>query len=396
MTQATTPTLHNQTGLSVLVHLPLIAGGEYMFSLRNQLRSYSHAIDSFGGYKSAAMEMSGRQSDLDGWLQDGLGRHIEVYDSDGIEVWEGFVNKVTLNLGAVSITRGPLMGLTNLTLALYVPIIDNTVNPPLLGSRTETTFANDRASYEKYGIVEKYLNLGNCFDDEAEYIRDTYLAENKEPETTHTLNIGGGGNEPTVSLECAGYYEWLDVAVEYSLAAPTSITVSTKIGNMITFENTLANGFLSADQSGIAFNGVLTTDYESEYRTYLTIIKNCVARGDINGTRWLFGVYNGRKAYYQEIPDTASYLFRTMGSSVQIETPDHITLEPWGVRAGKWLFMPDIMTGFSKNTEDLNTDPRAMFIESVQYTAPWSLTVNGWRVNTLSQRLARLGLGGIS
>jgi hypothetical protein len=44
---------------------------------------------------------------------------------------------------------------------------------------------------------------------------------------------------------------------------------------------------------------------------------------------------------------------------------------------------------------NIRQDPRNIFVESLAYTAPYGLILNGGKISTLSQRLAQKGLGGI-
>ncbi len=60
-----------------------------------------------------------------------------------------------------------------------------------------------------------------------------------------------------------------------------------------------------------------------------------------------------------------------------------------------YLFFSDLLTGRTLPTE-LRTDPRYMFIETVQYRAPNQLQLMGGKTDRLPQMLARLGLGGTS
>lgn len=392
----TTKTLTNTLGLSIHVGQPLARGGGEMFSLAKEMNGFSRTVNAFGGYGAASLQLNAGTFDLYDWVQDGLGRDITVFDGDGQSIYNGYVDKVTLNAGAVSVTRGPLSTIANRVSAMYVPIIDDLVDPPVLGSRTETVINEDTASQGKYGIIEKVLSLGNCLDADADQIRDTYLEESREPETSQQVNLyGGGGGELSLTVECSGYLDWLEMMVYNNTATPLSVELSTKIASILTAEQAV-NGIFSTDTSMIEFNGVLTSSYEGENRTALAIIKALAAHGDIYDARWLFGVYENRRVHYQAIPTTIEYQHRIHSTNQVIQRPDESKVQPWSVMAGKWLFMPDLLSGFAGDPLDLRSDPRALFIESVTYTAPYGLSINGSRVATLSQKLSKLGLSGVN
>ena len=63
-------------------------------------------------------------------------------------------------------------------------------------------------------------------------------------------------------------------------------------------------------------------------------------------------------------------------------------------RPGKWLMFTDFLIGQAEEL-NLRNDPRAMFIETVKYTAPWSLQLKGGAVDTIDAVVAQLGLSGI-
>jgi hypothetical protein len=85
-----------------------------------------------------------------------------------------------------------LLDVGNRISVVYTPILDATVDPPVVGVRQPTAIAEDSDSQDRYGIVEKVLSGGTCFQADAERYRDTFLAENALPQTGETLAIGQG------------------------------------------------------------------------------------------------------------------------------------------------------------------------------------------------------------
>jgi hypothetical protein len=120
-----------------------------------------------------------------------------------------------------------------------------------------------------------------------------------------------------------------------------------------------------------------------------------VALGDPSDfARYTFGVYDDRQAYYKKMPTAIEYVYRLSSGSQAIETTGGARVQPWNVRPAKWLEIPDFLIGRAAGGGNLRDDPRNVFIESVTYTAPFGLTINGGKVSTLKQKMAQLGLGG--
>ena len=134
--------------------------------------------------------------------------------------------------------------------------------------------------------------------------------------------------------------------------------------------------------------------WEDEDRTAWSVVKNVVARGDSSQARWLFGVYAGREAFYEAAPTVVEYQQRLSQARSIVEHVDGDEVYPWKVVPGKWLMFPDFLIGQAAEL-NLRDDPRAMFIETVKYTMPWTVDLKGGTVDTLSALVAQLGLSGI-
>jgi len=51
--------------------------------------SYSHVVNAFGGYWSASMSFVVSETDMNDWMENGIGRHVEVYGDKLNKIWEG-------------------------------------------------------------------------------------------------------------------------------------------------------------------------------------------------------------------------------------------------------------------------------------------------------------------
>jgi len=171
-----------------------------------------------------------------------------------------------------------------------------------------------------------------------------------------------------------------------------SINASSKITNVIAAAPNAWIGFGSTNY--IDTNALQAGAWEDEDRLALNIIKGAVAMGDASQNRWLFGVYANRECHYYQAPTELEYQMRLSELGIQLETMQGARIRPWAVMPGDWLLFPDFLVGRTIPTA-LREDPRAMFLESGTFKAPWSLTLKGGDMDELPQLLAQYGLAGV-
>jgi hypothetical protein len=392
----TTPTNFQQSGLSISAWKPtIVAGTSYTprgalidDQLQDRIASYNHEIAAEGGYKAASMTMQGDQNYVEDWLENGVGRHIEIYNPALELIWAGFVNGVSATIGRLAVSRGPMIDIANRTLAIYT-VVDTTTNPPLTGpSGQVTALADDTTSQDRYGIWEKPIDAGTVTTTNATTIRDTYLEEHKQPETSQDF---GSGGDLSVTVECLGYWAFF-LAYTYAQTANSGTrTITLKIQDII---NADTNGLFSTDFSQIATNALLVPRYDDTESLAWELLKSLTSLGDAASLRHTLGVYGGQRIEYTAMPSAIAYQQRL--ADEQVETYGTGTIvEPWDVLPARWLFYPDFLTGKTQpaTLSARREDPRFEFIESVRFTAPYDVQHNGGKVNTLPQLLAQLGLG---
>lgn len=385
-------------GLSILVSIPLVQGNDVVGNYSDIVNSYNHTISADGGYTSASFSVVGNHEFLEDWLQNGLGRHIQVFGSAQNIIWEGFVNELTINMGGATFSRGPLVSVGNRVLANYTPIFpaDENAEPPnnepVTGTPTVTLLVDDKFSQSRYGIWEKIVDAGEQYIEDAEYIRNLFLNESAYPEGNPSLSIGNEG-EMSVTVNCKGYIEWLsaypyifDNETEYCI----SLWASDKIIRVLQDD---PNHIISTLYDSITWNGVLVCDNETEYKLAKTIIDETLTLGGGDGNRWTFGIYANRKVSYAPAPTEIEYIYYRAGETQQVETTSGDIIEPWNVLPCKWVGIPSFLTSFGLKLEDIRNDPRIFFGEEVNYTAPDQVTISGAKIRKLSQILAQMGLG---
>lgn len=392
-----TPSNYSSVGVNFVFYDSIARGKLPLGSVSGtSIGSYEHQISAVGGFDTAKIGIVANMQAIEQWIQYGLGRHIEVYSDTGVMIWEGFVDAVEVRAAGISLVRGPLLDIANRVSVMYTPIIDPTADPQVLGTATETVIVDDDESQIMYGIIEDVLSGGNMVDDgttnDAEYIRDTYLEENKQPKSTSDLSIGESG-EVSLMLDCKGYYHLLDKYIYNDGVYNYSVQCTTKILNVLGAD---PNNFISTDYAEIDDNLALTHGLEDQNRTALTVIKEILTIGDGTDTRWTFGIYGGIKPRYAAVPSTVEYLYSIYSERNELTNTSGKIVRPWEVQPGKWALVPDLLAGILEGTTELKKDPRAIFIESVTFVAPYRVSLRGEPVSTFPQILSRLGYGGMS
>jgi hypothetical protein len=395
----TEPSKFSAKGLSILISIPLIQGNDVVGNYADIVNSYNHTISSSGGFTSASFTLVGNYEFLEDWLQSGLGRHVQVFGPAQQVVWEGFVNDISINMGAATFSRGPLVNVGNRVLASYTPIFpceeiaDPPCNAPVTGTPTTTVLVDDDFSKKRYGIWEKIVDAGEQYIEDAEFIRDLFLTENSYPEGNPALSIGSEG-DMSVTVNCKGYIEWLS-AYPYIYDNGTDVCISLWASDkIIDILQDDPNGIISNLYDSINWNGVAVCDNEVDYKLAKTIIDDILTFGGGDGNRWTFGVYNDRKVVYAPAPTEIEYVYYKTGVTQQVETLSGAIIEPWDVRPCKWVGIPTFLSSFGLKIEDVRNDPRVFFGEEVNFTAPDQVTISGAKIRKLPQLLARMGLGG--
>lgn len=381
---------YEQRSLSLLAFEPLVRGtGIIDDSLGTRIESLRVEHTASGGYWSLTFTLKGRQEEIEGWADDGLGRHMILYNTGLDIIWEGFVNRVSANIGSLSLDRGPLMEIANRVKVIY-STVDTSTDPPTVGIRASTAYANDTSSQNSYGIVERIVSVSGADDTAAEQIRDVTLEDSKDPLTDETDNLESSV-EPSATIECLGYYHWLG-AYTVDLTTTGEQDADAKVQAVLTAD---PNSLFSTDYTFIDSNTTQVGAYDSDFRTALSVIQGLVATGDSSFNRWLFGFGPNRRAFYNAIPTDVAYQRRLSDPEQRLEVfGSNTQVLPWDAQAGLWTFYTDLLIGRTRGATDFRTDPRYLFIEQATFTAPWGLTLRGAKVARLAQLLSRKGLGG--
>jgi hypothetical protein len=187
-----------------------------------------------------------------------------------------------------------------------------------------------------------------------------------------------------------GHIHWLK-AYTYYLATTGTSNASVKLQAVLAAD---PNGIFGVDYSHLTANTTALDTQEIERRTAWNIAKGIVAVGDAAYSRWVFGLYKDRTAWYGALPTDKKYARRLSAPRQALEMfHSGARVQPWAVDPAQWVFYTDLLVGslpYATQAED----PRYLMIEQSSYQIPGSLTLDGAKVNRLDQMLERMGLGG--
>lgn len=382
---------YQQRGLSLVARAPLWSTDKYFEDqLGYQAGMLQAAWAAWGGYWSLTFRLTDQRSKIEGWLYR-LGYDITLYSPGLAAIYNGFISEVGLNVGSLSLHRGPLLSTIANKIKVTYSYVDTSVTPPVVGGRNATTWSENAISQAKYGIIARNISVGGANETTAEQLRDTALATLKEPPPEETDNISGSDQFASVDITCLGYVHWLKA---YTLALTTTgdQNANAKVQAIVAAE---PNSLFSTNYTRIDTNATQVGAYDNDNRPAWSAMRGVVAVGDSSFNRWLFGLYADRKAVYNAIPTTTAYQRKL--SDVEQHLLQYASQErvlPWEALPGQWVFYTDLLIGKTPPDTDRRLDPRYLFVEQSTFTLPWALTLQGSTIGRLDQLMASLGLGG--
>lgn len=375
--------------LSVNLYDPLVRA-DFNFYKRVIPNTYGHTISAFIGYDTATFTLMTTKTQAEDWIENGLMRHIRILGSALDIVWDGFVDEIRSNLGAMTVTRGPVLGIGNRVYVLYSPLVHGDAGD-VSGGQAVTAAANDTTSQTLFGVLPVVISAGTVTEATAELIRDTYLEENREPKTTKSYSTPRS-SPVSLKINCKGYGHLLNYP--YNNAGIGEQLSSVKISAVLGYTPNIL--WLPFDTANVDTGTINVPVIEDQYRAANTVIKDVVVRGGAGYERWLFYVLDDLKTYYHAAPTAIEYRAYITGTGTVLQSVSQSEVAPWRLRPGFWLRFDDFLPGWSKDITDPKMDPRAMFIEKVTYRAPYGLQLQGGKTDEIIQVMAQFGMGGAS
>ena len=380
--------IFNQNRLSFL-----ITDGPWRSSNRfvdhsQDVTSYDHSHAALGGFWSANLTMRLPLVELEDWLENGVGRQVQVKGRGTKLAWEGLVNRVTMNVGGYNMTVGPYLDIANKVKLAY-SIFLQLGGGNATGIRVVTDYTSDALSIARYGILAKVFSVGGVDTSAVANLQALLLERYSQPPRSEDLNLPGdtGLIYFDLKLECIGYAH-LFQKYSYNSATTGTQNLSAKLTAIVAAE---PNGLFS---SSVTTNTIQVPAYENDDAEAWGLIKAMIAMGDVSLNRYSFGVYENRRAVYKPVSNSVVYIRPLREGAAVIQDAQGGLLQPWEVRPGGYVLVTDLLPG-KPTASTLNDDRRAIYADTVQYRMPDSLVINGAHSFKVEQRLAQLGISGV-
>ncbi len=118
--------------------------------------------------------------------------------------------------------------------------------------------------------------------------------------------------------------------------------------------------------------------------------------GDASLIRYMFGIYEDRKAVYEPVSSQIDYTLQLGDPKKQLFDSGGSLIAPWKIRPGKWIFFSDFIPGLGSPFEEFHRDPRMLRVETVNFDmrTPFAVEFAGGISSAYEQQSARLGLRG--
>lgn len=381
-------TIYRQDNLSFLITAPAWGGSSYSNDVSPFVQSYEHSSAAVGGFYSATLSLKLPLTELEDWLENSVGRQIQVKGRANTIAWEGIINRVSINVGGYNMTVGPYTDICNrvkITYSIFLQLGDGNAT----GIRVVTDYLNDTKSQLRYGILEKNFSTGGIESTSVDELQAMLLSRYAYPSRSEDLNLPGEAIRPhfDIKIECIGYGSLFE---KYTYNSDTIGTqnLSAKLAAIIAAE---PNGLFSGN---LTVNTLQVPAYENDDSEAWGLIKELILQGDVSVNRYSFGVYENRRVIYKPVSNQIVYIrpFRE-GISV-IQDSSGGLLQPWQIRPGNYIWVSDLITG-KPISSNLNDDRRIIYADTVQYRMPDGLVINGAHHFKVEQRLAQLGISGL-
>lgn len=387
------------SGLTLMAYEPLFAqqglySGEFVQDLTPCHQGWSHVVSAIGGFDSAGFTLKLTRPELDDWFDDGLMRHIVMFNPQAIPIWEGFVNRLRYTIGTLQKTKS-VDTMFNVVYLRYSPL-DFSVFPPIAGSPVNVVLG-DPVSQSHYGSKAALISGGERADSTAYDWARTVLRSRSEPQVGESVNVAGGG-EASMEVECLGYYHALKWLPYTRTTGCSSIQYHQIIQEVLRAYHAI-NPYPSLDFSWMDYNFKTGPRCYDGLQSCWEVIggnQGILALGGAGGERWVGGFYQDRRFVYKAAEDVQGLyggegdldLFRSLSDPAQ-----RIYDAATGTEVKPWDLVPDRIL----KTVDLNVggDESLMYIEQVTFTEPYGYQLVGGDDERLGVYLAQRGLPGL-
>lgn len=235
--------------------------------------------DRDGGYYRASFKVFFDPVASSEFLENGLGRHIEVYDSQSVKVFEGFVFEIVRDVGG-TLSSISLQSMINKLWMRSDHDGDQEVE--------RGTVLHDLVSQARYGIKEGVLSGGEL---EGLTVADQAAQQflNWRAWPIPESDIGGGSGIPYLQIYCRGYLETLAWRVYNQTVSTGTQGASQQIADVLDAVGQFISGYrLDTNATSV------TKEYDADRRA-LDIIRGIINLGDSQDRRWVGFVTDNRE-----------------------------------------------------------------------------------------------------
>jgi hypothetical protein len=314
---------------------------QWRMSLSGIIDSYEHTIASKFGFESMSCSFVATEAEAMEWF-DRLMYSAVVYSPDADVIWEGYLNRVDVELGQERRSIS-LDSMANRIRVRYTTV---------LGTPGTTATASNTDSQALYGVKDFVLSIGDYTATAAGNLRDTQLNALDFPKMEPSTTVATGEQgQVRVTLQFLGWYETLGWVLTSNTTTTTAVT-TTQVGSLL---STLAstNAFISTSTRNIAASGISDTQYIGPDTSYRTKIEALLEQGNSSNQRLAWGVYEDREFHVAQwagtTPDTITYK-RYLGDDLIYK--NGAVADPWNIRPNAMYEVVDILGISLESTPD--------------------------------------------
>lgn len=324
-----------------------------------------------GDFRAGAM-LTGSDQELERWFDLYLGAHF-VEQFGGVDAFQGYVHNMLLSYNGLVLLYS-LQEMFNSVAVWYQP---GEGEPAEL-----TSFSSDSASIALWGTRQLIYRPSRQMSlTAAESLRDKLLSEHAVPRI-ESLEVDDWDDtqQGSLKVDILGYIHTLDWQ-HLNVSSKATDDADDEVSDALSGADFVTAGTIDVNTLQIA--------EVVEYRpAWQRISKDIIPEGDSSGNRWLAGCYASRALDYQQANvDTITYYFDAKSHRPELrrvmydvdgnDVPDAL------VQPGRVAFARDVLPGRARSATLLD-DPRAIFIESIEYSAA------GIKLHGASQQEMRL------
>lgn len=336
-----------------------VIGTNYVGNLQGRITDYQHSITDQCGFESMSVSFNASLDEALGWLQNSLGRSVEVDSPDAERAWEGLLVQISVRAGQKSASVS-LDAMCNRVRCAYTTV---------LGTPGTTTAISNASSQAIYGVKDRVVPLNASTAAAAANKAAIVLAAYAFPKSADaTQATTGQVGEVVITLNFAGWYTTLGWLVTSNTATSTAV-ITTQVATLLaTAAGT--NAFIDTSTLNIVATANVDTQFIAANTTIREKIEALLNQGDgTNPITW--GVYENQQFYAQPwagaTPTVIAY--QEFAGDARIYTIARSVIAPWNVRPNAMSQVVELL-----DVGPVNTTPDSA---SRKYVGRVTCTISG-------------------